>query len=340
MSSARREEISYGQRLAGLFVRLGWALRRPGRAAEIARWRIKEALFWNRYYARLREPKVQGRVPNDPVIQERVKEELKNRGIRVVDFEIDVADYHRYMERADYRAFPAYCADPNPHRLNEKSLEHYLAARLLDLKADDVYIDIASSYSPAAAIYGRRFGCRTYRQDLFFPEGLQGDTIGGDATRMAIPDGFASKMALHCSFEHFEGDADVRFIPEAARVLRPGGRLCIVPLYLFERYAIQTDPAALPRGGIAFEPDAVLYGARGWSNRHGRHYDIPHFMKRTVANLGGLGLTVYFILNEKAIDSACHAKFAAVFEKPAEPAGIALRPAAVPPAGIVSRGAR
>jgi hypothetical protein len=73
-----------------------------------------------------------------------------------------------------------------------------------------------------------------YRQDLSFPEGIVGNVIGGDTADMPVRDAFANKMALHCSFEHFENGSDIGFIREASRVLRNPGKLIIVPLYLFQ----------------------------------------------------------------------------------------------------------
>lgn len=43
--------------------------------------------------------------------------------------------------------------------------------------------------------------------------------IGADATKIPLPDGFAMKMALHCTYEMSEGDADIRLLPKAHRVL-------------------------------------------------------------------------------------------------------------------------
>ena len=108
------------------------------------------------------------------------------------------------------------------------------------------------------------YGCKVYRQDLEFPEGIHGNVIGGDASNMPLEDESATKMALHCSFEHFEKNSDIEFIIEANRVLCKGGKLCIVPLYLSNKYVVQTDPSILPFGGIPFENDAILYCAKGW----------------------------------------------------------------------------
>lgn len=277
--------------------------------------KVKEILLWNYNYAILRKPKVKSAVPHDQEIHNEIIGDLEKNGFTVIDFKIDVTDYKRYVNDAEYHKFPNYYGGGKASNFVEKSLEHYLAAKLLNLSREDIYIDIANANSPAPEIYHKLYGCKVYRQDLLFPEGVHGNVIGGDAGNMPIEDGFATKMALHCSFEHFEQDSDIRFIKEASRVLRKGGKLCIVPLYLFNRYAIQTDPLVLPKGGIPFDNDAILYCARGWGNRHGRFYDVPHLIDRVRNNLNGLKLTIYVVRNEKEVDPSCYVKFVALFEK-------------------------
>jgi hypothetical protein len=277
---------------------------------------VKETLIWDYRYATLRPPKIKSHVPHDdPRIHNEIIRELKKEGLDVVDFEIGVNDYKEYLNNAEYSKFPCYYGGDQGTQFTEKSLEHYLAAKLLDLSNDDVYIDIGSANSPAPEIYQKLYGSKVYRQDLVFPEGINGNVIGGDAGNMPVEDGFATKMALHCSFEHFEQDSDIRLIKEASRVLRKGGKLCILPLYLFNRYAIQTDLAALPIGGVSFEGDAVLYCVKRYRNRHGRFYDVPHFIARIRNNLNDLKLTIYVVQNEKEVDPSCYVKFAAVFKK-------------------------
>jgi hypothetical protein len=140
--------------------------------------------------------------------------------------------------------------------------------------------------------------------------------IGGDAANMAVPDGFASKMALHCSFEHFENRSDMGFIPEVSRVLKPGGAICILPLYMFDEYAIQTDPAVSIPQEVKFDDDATVYCAYGWGNRHGRFYDPKRLLSRVCNNLNGMKLTVYRIVNAKQVDQSCYVQFAALIQKP------------------------
>lgn len=290
-------------------------LRHPVKTYRYIVRRVKELLLWDCYYNALRQPKVKSAVPHDPQIHSEIIKELKKNSFNVAEFDIDVTDYRRYMNNAEYHRFPNYFRGGKADYFVEKSLEHYLAARMLNLSADDVYIDVATSNSPAPEIYHDLYGCKVYRQDLIFPKGIHGNVIGGDACNMPVKDGFATKMALHCSFEHFEHDSDIRFIKEASRVLANEGKLCILPLYLFNKYAIQTDPIVLPKGGIPFEKEAILYCARGWGNRHGRFYDIPHLITRVRNNLSNLRLTVYVVQNEKEVASSCYVKFIGLLSK-------------------------
>ena len=78
----------------------------------------------------------------------------------------------------------------------------------MDLKPKEIYIDIASKDSPTPEIYQNLYQCQVYRQDLAYPDGVYGNQIGSDATGMPIADKFCDKIALHCSFEHFERDSD------------------------------------------------------------------------------------------------------------------------------------
>jgi hypothetical protein len=174
----------------------------------------------------LPDPKREAIDDEDARAHEEVVRGLRQSGFDLHDINIDASDFDDYLRRADYPRYSHYYAGGSAPLFREKALEHYLAASLLDLSPDDLLIDIAAGISPAADIYHR--------------------------------------MALHCSFEHFEGDADIRFLQEARRVLRSGGRVCILPLYLSTEYQNLTDPVVLPKGDLPFEPGAVVVGVRGY----------------------------------------------------------------------------
>lgn len=88
-----------------------------------------------------------------------------------------------------------------------------------------------------------------------------------------------------------------------------------MPLYLFNKYIILTDPAVLPKGGIPFESDAILYCVKGCGYRHDRYYNMSKLIDRIRNNLKNLILTIYVIQNEKEIYPSCYTKFIALFEK-------------------------
>lgn len=261
------------------------------------------------YYLFLRQPKNLGWLPS---YEDKLLEALEQYQVPVKDLSIDVEGYREYFSRAGYAdRYPNYY----PWNIAEKSLEHYIAQQLLDLKPEDVYIDIASEGSPVPEIYQRLFGCTTYAQDLFYEEGIHGNRIGSDAASMPLPDGSVTKMALHCSFEHFEGQADSGFIREVSRLLKPGGRLVIVPLYLASTYSILTDPLVSRKNEVQFEQDAVVMAVQGWGNRHGRFYDASHLVSRVLNVTNNLKFDLFRLTNTRDVSESAYARFALVGTK-------------------------
>ena len=239
---------------------------------------------------------------------------LAAHGVEVVPYWIDVPAFWRYVADCGYRDM-GYWEGGKARAGTEKWLEHFVSIDLLRPQASAVHIDIASSYSPVPDILRERWGCTTYRQDWIYPAGLEGDRIGSDAADLPLPPESVDGLTLHCSFEHFEGDRDVRFLREADRVLRPGGKLCILPIYFNHTYCIQTDLAAWPLHPPRFEGDAVICAAEGWGEVHGRFYDPAHFAERILANLGQLRLTLYRVQNYEDVARDCYLKVAAVFTR-------------------------
>ncbi|MCM2328668.1 MAG: class I SAM-dependent methyltransferase, partial [Lysobacter sp.] len=175
---------------------------------------------------------VQAGVDNtSPARVQAILDKAVEAGLPFTRSRIDVAAYREYFERAGYATrYRDYYTGNQP----EKSLEHFLTMKLLDVGPSDVFVDLASEHSPVPDIYRALTGCKAYRQDIMYPAGVNGDRIGGDAAAMPVPDGFFTKAALTCSLEHFEGNADSKLFVELARTLRPGGRVCVAPYYVYE----------------------------------------------------------------------------------------------------------
>ncbi len=206
-------------------------------------------------------------------------------GIPLEEIDVPLAEHQQYVEAAAYS--PENYGNYYP-LVRGKSLEHFLSLRYLNLGSDDVLIDIAASISPFADIVRRLYGCQAYRQDLTYVPGVHGDRIGSNAAQLSLPDGFATRLVLHNSIEHFENDADIGFIREAKRVLRPGGICVILPIFLAPYLANITDPFG-DQTGLRFDPGAQVHYVRNWAGgRFSRHYDVPSLRQRILDNLADM----------------------------------------------------
>lgn len=225
---------------------------------------------------------------------------------------IDVENFRKWRGEADYEGrHEGYYTD----NLDEKSLEHFLAADLADLQPGQVVIDVASQTGIAGEVYERLYGVEVYRQDLEYPPGMNDRLIGGDAAAMPVPDNFADAMTLHCSFEHFEGNSDTGFIREAGRVLKPGGTCVIAPLYLAQNYICLTHPPMAD--GVPFEPEMRIHALHHWRNRFGRMYSVEKFVERVWNHRGELDGEVLIVENFRDVDASVYIRYVLVLRKPA-----------------------
>ena len=213
------------------------------------------------------------------------------------------------IDLADFAAFKRLYRDERNMIDDAKMLEYYVSFRWLDLGPDDTYIDIAAQDCPFAFFVRDHFGCVAYRQDLFYLEkGIHGEDIGGNAARIPLPAGSVSKMSLHNSLEHFEGRSDIRFFREAQRLLRPGGKLLVVPLFIGDTYSTVKDAGWVDEDGVKH-----LWGEGA---RFARWYDIAHFRSRILDKSRHLTVEIFHVDNAAAVDPHCFPYFA-LFERTA-----------------------
>jgi hypothetical protein len=235
-----------------------------------------------------------------------IAEHIQSIGRPVVDLKVSSPDFADYFWRAEYALrYREYYRGNLP----EKAFEHFLALRLLKPAADDVFIDIASEGSPLPEIAARLHGCTAYAQDIMYDAGINGTQIGGDACRMPVPNGFATCATLTCSLEHFEGDADTRLFLELQRVLRSGGRVVVIPLYVFREAAVQTDPTYSAAIDIPFDSGVPIYCAKGWKNRHARWYSAETLKSRIIDACSQMSFTVYRLRDTDGIHASIYARF-------------------------------
>ena len=238
---------------------------------------------------------------------------LQSAGIPYQELTLTTPRFAEYFWRAEYalRYRDYYLGN-----LPEKSLEHFISIKFLQLNANTVFIDLASEGSPLPEITRRLYGCQSYAQDIMYPSGINDDRIGGDACAMPVSDAMATAAALTCSLEHFEGDADTRLFRELVRVLRPGGRVLVVPLYVYIEPVIITDPTYSATLDIPFDCEATLYCAQGWKNRHGRFYSPETLYSRIIEPCPEMRFSVVqVIVGTVAIYSSCYVRFCLVGER-------------------------
>lgn len=229
-------------------------------------------------------------------------------GIYFKPYEVDIAGYKEYFNRAEY--LTKY-SDYYPGNQVEKSLEHYLGLCLLNLNEKDIFVDLASENSPIPEIYHRLTEATAFSQDIMYPPGINGNQIGGDACSMPVADGFASKAALTCSIEHFEGDADTRLFVELSRVLKPGGILFVCPFYIYTEAATQTDPQVSLASNVNFDEGTTIYCAERWGNRHARFYSPRSFKERIMNPVKDrFKFDFYYLKNAPQVDASVYARFA------------------------------
>jgi len=254
----------------------------------------------------------------DPLKNKRFYEELKDRlvavGATVEEVCVNIGDFEKWLA-----AFPgirdAYSKMADVYV--EKCLEYYLVDSLLGICDDDVYIDIGGAGSAWAEALNRRGagfggkrsegggremkrggrkGVRAYRLDLSYPEGINGINIGADAGDTRLPEGFASVLSLQCSFECFMGDADIRFVKEASRILSQEGRYAIAPLYLEDIHFVSTSPYC-DQANVIIDPGAKkVWRDDEYKAPFGRHYSPEVFFERIYSQIPAdmSGKVLYF----------------------------------------------
>jgi len=210
-----------------------------------------------------------------------ILQDLISRGVTIEEKSIDVNDFDAWLE--NYSEVKTRYQNSGDVFI-EKCLEHYIANKLTDIKKDDVYIDIASAGSNYSDILQKR-GVNAYKLDLSFPAGVRGNEIGGDAGATKLDDCSVDSMSLQCAFECFEGDSDIRFIKEAQRILKKGGKLVISPLYIDNEF-INITSRACNQDEITFDDNALkVWRDDQYKAPFSRHYSPAALLSRILKNV-------------------------------------------------------
>ena len=227
---------------------------------------------------------------------------FRKMSVDVEEHAIRIQDFDTWMTA--YPSLVAFYRDFGDARI-EKLLEHYLTLTYLDVKPSDIFIDVAAAQSPLSQIL-RKQGMQAYCQDLIYAHGIHGYKIGSDAAEMPIPNGFADILTLHCAFECFQGDADIRFAQAISRFLKTQGRMGIIPLYVDTIHFVKTSPYC-HKHSIQVEPEAKwLWRDDQYREPFSRHYSPESFQKRILMNMPQMKHTILFFTNTDEVAQYYH----------------------------------
>lgn len=250
-----------------------------------------------------------------PYKKEKVEAEFMDKGIVPRPYSVDVGAYMGYLEKAGYPAgsYGDYFA--------EKSLEHFLSFQFSDINEHSLVVDVANAGSQFPRIMNSIFGCRVISNDLDFPEGrvrLEDwhTQIGCNACNLPLDDATVDLMTLHCALEMFEGADDINLIAEAARVLKIGGRMVIVPLYMNEVHHVLRDPRNPRRNEPEIDKGSELVYRRDFFKlAFARFYSVEALCNRLLKGMKGLEFKLYKVVNTESVGSNVYVYWIGVFEK-------------------------
>ncbi len=247
-----------------------------------------------------------------------IESQLLEAGISVESLIVDVSDFTEFKRIFN---FPAdYYGGSDGLVYEEKLLEHYIAYRLIDfsLPVRLPYLDIAACASPWAKLL-RDTDLQAFAIDLE-PTGPYINLPHyerQDATATRFEPGTIGSASLQCAFEMFIGCNDTGLIKELARILRPGGRTVISPLYMHTHACHYQSPEHI--GRINGDKGATTYIRRNcWGIESSRKYCVATLIERVLEPAKQLGLitTLLVLRNVSDIHQKAYMHFILVLDKP------------------------
>lgn len=228
---------------------------------------------------------------------------LRNEGVEIQDYAPRVEDFAAF-QAANYFPLDYYGGTIGPV-WDEKLLEHWIAAERLGLagyQPEDVYVDAAAGNSPWAKVLRERFGISAVAIDLEVGPAYRNLPYyrKENATSTTFADASVNGVSLQCAYEMFMGDDDTNLLKELARILKPGGKVIIVPLYTHTHYCAYATPEYYGKGNS--DVLAKEYVCCDWNGiPSARFYDVSALIKRVLEPIGNLGMKYQlFALRNKA----------------------------------------
>lgn len=248
-----------------------------------------------------------------PAELEAIERDLSGLGVPVHDFAPAASAFRAFQAEGWFP--PDYHGGVGGKVWDEKLCEHWISSECLSLmgfSAGDVFVDVAAATSPWARTLRERKGIEAHAIDMGpIPPAYRELSYyrTENATRTSFRAASVAGAALHCAYEMFTGDADIGFLDEAARMLRPGGKVVIVPLYMHTHYCAYASPEHFGKG--CSPPTATEYVRLDCNDiPSSRKYDAATLKHRVLDRVESLGMTsrVLALRNKAELgrDIYCH----------------------------------
>ncbi|WP_162560023.1 methyltransferase domain-containing protein [Methylotetracoccus oryzae] len=278
--------------------------------------RIGAGMVWRQvrpYYDRCRfrnAPRYSNPTANDLT---RIEQDLSSMGVGIEDYTPNPIEFKYFQSNQWFP--PDYHGGAKSVVWDEKLLEHWISADRLGLATygvDDLYVDMAASSSPWVKVLRERYGLQAFALDLNPVSDAYRDLHfyrREDATRTSFPNASVRGVSLHCAYEMFMGDDDTQLMAELARILTPGGKAVILPLYMHTHYCAYATPEYFGKG--CSDPAAKEYIRMDcYGVPSSRKYDARRLKSRVLDPLerAGLGFRLLAIRNKESLgrDIYCH----------------------------------
>ena len=249
-----------------------------------------------------------------------IEQGLVDLGTELHEYNPSPAEFHAFQAQGWFP--PDYHGGKCSDVWDEKLLEHWIASESLGVMhygPQDIYVDLAAAASPWAQALRERKNINAYAIDLY----EVGQAYGHleyyrleNATATTFADGSVSGASLQCAYEMFMGQDDTKLIEELERILKPGGKVVILPLYMHTHYCAYSTPEYFGKGYS--DPIAKEYVRLDCSGvPSSRKYD-PLMLKKRVLDpivAAGLGYKLSVLRNKNQLGKGIYCHFILEIEK-------------------------
>lgn len=255
-----------------------------------------------------------------PAELEVIERDLIALGVAIEDY---APSPHAFKEFQNQGWFsPDYHGGLRSSVWDEKLLEHWISCErlgLMDFNSEDIFVDVAAAGSPWVQSLRERKGLTAFAIDLC--------EVGAayrhlpyyrieNATKTTFIDGSVKGAALHCAYEMFMGNDDTRFISEVARILKPGGKVVILPLYMHTHYCAYATEEYFGKGYS--DPTAKEYVRLDTTGiPSSRKYDAVMLKKRVLDPIRSFGMSwrIFALRNKVELGNNIYCHFILEMER-------------------------